>query len=163
VEAARSAPGPEARLQRALELAFRYLNRRDRTVLEMRRHLEGKELDPATVDAAVAELGEGGWLDDAGFAERFADDKRRLEGWGAERIERRLIERGVPRDVVRDALGEGDRESELEGALTVLRGRFPARADHDPRERRRAFGVLVRKGYDPDLAADALRAHARAE
>jgi regulatory protein len=155
-------PDREARLQHALDLAFRHLNRRDRTVGEMRRHLEGKGVKAATVDDAVAELERGGWLDDAGFAARFADDKRRLEGWGAERIERRLLERGVPGDVVRDALGDGDRETELEAALDVLRRRFPA-LDGDPSARRRAYGVLVRKGYDAELAADAVRAHARTE
>ena len=155
-------PDPEARRQLALDLAFRYLNRRDRTVGEMHRHLEGKGVGADTVDDAVAELERGGWLDDAGFAARFADDKRRLESWGAERIERGLAARGVPGDVVREALGDGDRETELEGALAVLRRRFPA-LDGDPSLRRRAYGVLLRKGYEPELAADAVRAHARAE
>lgn len=156
-------PDPEARLQHALDLAFRYLNRRDRTVGEMRRHLEGKGVEAATVDDAVADLERGGWLDDAGFAARFADDKRRLEGWGAERIERGLAARGVPGDVVGAALGDGDRATELEGALEVLRRRFPDLDDGDPAARRRAYGVLVRKGYEAELAADAVRAHARAE
>ena len=35
----------EERLQHALDLAYRYLGRRDRTVLEVRRHLEGKIYD----------------------------------------------------------------------------------------------------------------------
>jgi regulatory protein len=151
---------PEARLQHALDLAFRYLNRRDRTELEMRRYLEGKRVEPETIAAALGELARGGWIDDARFAARFVEDKRSLEHWGAERIERRLLSCGIDRDVVREALGEGDRETELEGALAVLRRRFPAMHD-DPATRRRAYGVLLRKGYDPELAADAMRAHAR--
>ena len=48
----------------------------------------------------------------------------------------------------------------MERALELLRRRFPAPAG-DRRERDRALGVLVRKGYDVDLALDAIAAHAR--
>jgi regulatory protein len=153
---------PAARLQHALDLAFRYLNRRDRTVLEMRRYLEGKRVEPATIEEALASLHEQGYLDDARFARRFADDKRELDHWGADRIERRLATLGIGRDVLDATLGAQDREGELAAALELLRRRFPGLAD-DPRDRRRAFGVLVRKGYDVELAGDAIRAHARSE
>jgi len=35
------------------------------------------------------------------------------------------------------------------------------RASADPQERERALGVLIRKGYDSDLAYDAVRAWER--
>src|SRR5690606_1915614 len=79
---------PELRLQHALDRAFRYLGRRDRTVLEMRRYLEGKRVEPCAIDAALAVLARDGYLDDARFARQFAEDKRLLEEWGADRIER---------------------------------------------------------------------------
>ena len=149
---------PELRLQHALDLAFRYLTRRDRTVLEMRRYLEGKRVEPSAIDAALEHLGREGYLDDARFACQFADDKRLLEEWGADRIERRLLALGVPASLVRDAVAERDRHGELEAACALLRRRFPVLAD-DPRERNRAYGVLVRKGYEHELAWDAIRAH----
>ena len=46
-------------------------------------------------EAVVARAGRAGYLDDARFAQRFAEDRRRLDGWGAERIERRLRALGV--------------------------------------------------------------------
>jgi regulatory protein len=157
-----TAADPGARLQHALDLSFRYLGRRDRTVLEMRRYLEGKRVEPATIEEALASLHEQGYLDDARFARRFAADKRELEHWGAERIERRLATLGIDPDVLGAALGGREHGEELAAALEVLRRRFPYLAD-DPRERRRALGVLVRKGYDVELAGDAIRAHARGE
>ncbi len=150
---------PEQRLQHALDLAFRYLTRRDRTVLEMRRYLEGKRVEPEAIERALEQLAREGFLDDARFAQVFADDKRLLEEWGADRIERRLLTLGVPQAIARDAVATRDREGELEAAGALLRRRFPA-LDDDPREQRRAYGVLVRKGYDQELAWDAIRAHA---
>ena len=150
---------PELRLQHALDLAFRYLERRDRTVLEMRRYLEGKRVEPSAIDEALARLAREGYLDDARFARQFAEDRRLLDEWGADRIERRLLTLGVPAALVRGAVEQRDRGDEVDAAQALLRLRFSALGD-DPRERRRAYGVLVRKGYDPELAWDAIRAHA---
>ena len=152
---------PDARLQRALDLAFRYLGRRDRTVAEVRRHLEAKRCEPAAIDAAIAELSEQGYLDDAGYAQRFADDRRRLDGWGPERIERRLRVLGIRGEELAAALDRRDAEDELDAALALLARRFPE-PPATPRDAQRALGMLVRKGYGLELAHDALRRHAGA-
>ncbi len=151
---------PAARLQHALDLAYRYLGHRDRTVVEMRRHLEAKRVEPDTIDEAVAELGAQGYLDDARFAQRFTEDRRTLDGWGDERIERRLLAVGVDRETVAAALAVRDGETELEAALRVLQRRFRTVPETD-RDRERALGFLVRKGYDLELAYDAIRAYGR--
>lgn len=152
----------EQALQAAVDLAYRYLERRDRTVLEMRRYLEGKRVEPSAIEHALTQLTSYGYLDDARFAQQFADDKRLLEEWGADRIERRLAALGVPADLVREAVATRDRAGEAAAAMALLRRRFPQLGD-DPRERARAQGVLVRKGYDAELAWDMVRAHARGD
>jgi regulatory protein len=151
---------PEARLQHALDLAYRYLGFRDRTVAEVRRHLEGKRVEPSTVDEAVAELERLDYLDDARYARVFADDRRKLDDWGADRIERRLGALGVDPDHVAAALAARDGEGELDAALGLLRRRYAA-APCDDREREKALGLLVRKGYALELAYDAVRAFER--
>jgi regulatory protein len=147
---------PEARLQHARDIAWRALNRRDHTVAEIRRLLERKRVEPATVAAVLEELTEGGWLDDAGYALRFAEDRRHLDGWGSDRIERRLRALGIDPEHVTAALAQRPPEDEGGAALELLRRRFPE-PPRDPRERNRALGVLVRKGYDLALAHDTLR------
>jgi regulatory protein len=149
-------------LERARALAWRSLNRRDRTVDELGGMLLGKRVEPAVADQVVTELIELGYLDDARYAERFADDRRRLDGWGSERIARRLRELGVDREHIDAALAAQDPEEEMAAALELLRRRCP-----DPPatrgERDRALGILVRRGYAPELAFDALRRHAGVE
>ena len=75
-------------------------------------------------------------LDDARYARLFVEDKRTLEAWGSERIERELRARGVERELVAAALADGDAdaEGELDRALELLRRRFP----EPPRDRRDA-------------------------
>jgi regulatory protein len=153
---------PEARLQHARDLAWRALNRRERTVTEMARLLAGKRVEPSAIDTVVGELREQGYLDDASYAQRFAEDRRRLDAWGTDRIERKLLSLGIDRELIAAALGDRGPEDELAAARALLTRRFPG-PPQTPRERDRALGMLVRKGYDLELAYDALRAHAGVE
>jgi regulatory protein len=154
--------GPEERLQHARDLAWRALGRRDHTDAELRRLLAAKRVDPATIELVATELAEGGYVDDASYARRFAEDRRRLDAWGAERIERRLLALGVDRELVAAALAGHSPEQELDAALELLRRRV-AEPPRTPRERDRALGILLRKGYDVDTAHTALRRHAGAD
>jgi regulatory protein len=154
--------GPDAadQLQRALELAYRHLNRRERTEAEMRRRLEQAEFAAPVIEETIATLVDHGVLNDRRFARLFVEDKRTLERWGSDRITRALVQRGIDRDLIADALANETTQDELERALELLRERFP-NPPRDRRERDRALGVMLRKGYDTELAVDALAAHAR--
>ena len=121
-------------------------------------------------------LGEQGFLDDPRFARLFVADKRTLEQWGSERIRRGLLSRGIDRHLADAALAEevggssslsddegvGGPSSELDRALALLRRRFP-QPPEDRRDRNRALGMLMRKGYESELALDALAAYARGD
>jgi regulatory protein len=147
---------PGARLAHALDLAYRWLGHRDRTVAEVRRHLESKRVEPATIDAVIAELGRQGYLDDAEYARRFAEDRRRLDGWGADRIGRRLHTLGVAEQHVVAALAAQALDDELDAAIAVLRRRVRV-PPQDDRARERALGMLARRGYELELAYEAVR------
>jgi regulatory protein len=116
------------------------------------------------VDAVVEELLAEGALDDRRFVRLFVQDKRELEQWGSDRIRRGLEARGIERELAEEALaGAGDSDSEgadddeLGRAVSLLRRRFAA-PPRERRERERALGVLLRKGYEYELALDAIRA-----
>ena len=185
---AHSATTEAERLQKALDLAYAYLNPRDRTVQEVRLRLQRRGVSEELTEVAVRTLAEQGFLNDARFARLFVADKRQLEQWGSERIRRGLLARGIDRDLADAALaedgaaadgdgadiggagsggtagrgGEPEPETELDRALAVLRRRFPD-PPQDRRERNRALGLLLRKGYESELALDALSAHARGD
>jgi len=154
------APDPRAQLQEALDHGYRYLGHRDRTVAEVRRHLERKRVEPAAIDAAIEELERLDYLDDERFARRFAEDRRRLDAWGADRIERRLIALGVDPAVAAGSVAAGDGHDELAAAVAVLRRRIRRPPESD-RDRERALGLLARRGYELKLAYDAVRAFER--
>src|SRR4051794_16324531 len=101
-----------------------------------------------------------GYLDDARFAQRFAEDRRTLDAWGNDRVERRLLALGVEPDTIANALGGEEGHDELDTALALLRRRI-RRPPASDRDRERALGLLARRGYDVELAYDAVRAFER--
>jgi regulatory protein len=146
---------------KGLGVAYAFLNKRERTVAEVRARLERAEVGGEEIDEVVAELVEFGYLDDARYARVFTEDKRTLEVWGNERIARALRERGVERELIEAALAEGPAaDDEIGRAVSLLNQRFPS-GPAVQRDRERAFGVLARKGYESETAADAVREWAR--
>ena len=145
--------------EQAFAVAWRALGRRERTEAELRRTLAAKGADPEDADAVLGELKAGGYVDDAAYARRFAEDRRELDGWGSERIERRLRALGVDREEVAGVLADRTVQDELGSAVALLERRFPV-PPRDPRECERALGVLVRRGYELELAHDAVRRYA---
>ena len=135
----------------AFELAVKALGRRERSVAELSSWLTERGIAADEVEDVVARLEELGELDDARFARRYAEDKRELAGWGAERIRATLLERGVPAEHIEASLAA---ESERAAALLIRRGQG-LRSEAD---RGRALGYLTRKGYTYEVAHEAIRA-----
>jgi regulatory protein len=150
---------PARERERAIELGYRAVGSRDRTVAELRTFLERKRVEPEAIADAVEELTAAGFLDDVRYARRFAEDKRDLERWGSERIARDLHRRGVAPEVIEQAVSDRSRDAELGTAVLLLEQRVPP--PRDDRERDRAWRLLLRRGYDPEIAYEAIRRHER--
>ncbi len=155
-------PANDARdpVSRALDAAYRHLSRCERTEAELRSRLSRQGFDLATADAALEVLQDQGHVDDARFARMYAEDKRALEQWGSERIVRGLLARGIDRDLAAAAAGDEPPGAEADRARELLERRFRS-PPTDARDRERALGVLLRKGFDSELALEAITSFAR--
>jgi regulatory protein len=148
----------EAMGAKAIADAYRLLAQRSRSRQELQRRLADKGHDAQTVTRTMAGLEAQGLVDDAAFASAFVNDKRRLGGWGDQRIARELSGLGVPGEQIEAALGPRDAERDLARAVAQLRRLGPAPAAGDDAARRRAFQALRRRGFDTSIAYQALRA-----
>lgn len=137
-----------------LSLALRALDRKERTVAEMGSWLRARGVDDADSADVIDHLVSAGILDDARYARQYAEDKRTLKRWGSGRIRTALIDRGISSDDVAEAL-VGGMEEEIERAVELLTERGATLAD--ALERQKALGLLARRGYDADVAYEAIR------
>ncbi len=145
--------------RRAFEAAVEALGRKERTQAELEAWLAERDFPADEIAEAIERLIVAGELDDERFARRYAEDKRELRGWGPERIREALAARGLDGELIEAALGQDDREAQLARAVEHLTERGE-RLDDDA-ARNRALGRLTRRGYDYELAYEAIRAYGR--
>ncbi len=146
--------GRERERQDALVAAVGALRRRERTVAEMHAWLAERAIPEDLVDDVISDLVEVGELDDDRFAHAFAADKRELSGWGSARIEAALVDRGLERSLA-EAASREDRDEQLERAAALVLARHGVPGDEPARAK--ALSFLTRRGYDYELAYDAIR------
>ena len=143
----------------ALLAALGTLNRRERTEAELRTWLRERGTSEDAIEYAIATLIETGDVNDERYAFTFADDKRDLAGWGRERIAGTLCERGIAAELIERCCVE-ERETQLARAVEQLLKRGDDLSDD--RGRARALAFLSRRGYEYEIAYDAIRGAGRA-
>jgi regulatory protein len=139
----------------AFEAALGALDRKERTAHELALWLKHRGFAMDEIEAALRRLFETEVLDDERFARGYAQDKRELAGWGPERIREALLERGVPIDTVEEVLATDSHGDQLDRAREILIRR--ARPLGDNADRQRALEYLARRGYDYEIAYEAVR------
>ena len=138
----------------ALRSAAELLERRALPSSELRGALSGRHGE-AEVDSALARLHELGYLDDEAWARRYVE-RRRAGGLGARLLSRELRARGIDREVVEAVLSGRD---ELEAACRAGRARLrAARGSRGGGQGRRLAAFLLRRGFEPDVVAQSVRA-----
>lgn len=158
-----------------LAVGLRFLEARSRSVEEVRRRLADAGYRPELIAATIDRLTGIGLLDDELFARNWIESRDRARPRGEMALRRELSQRGVGRAEISAALLERQDQAE-EQARTRLGSRDDGddepggSADEaaarrlierrrrdldriaDPRKRReRAYGLLARNGFDPDV------------
>lgn len=169
-----------------LGAALRFLEIRARSVAETRRHLLTAGYDEALVAGAIERLLGLGILDDAAFARAWVASRDRAHPRGERALRAELARLGIRRELVELVLveraggtepgggigalddGTNDRPdaqlSANERAAIALLERWRASLARivEPRLRRqRAYALLARHGFDPDLAGQVAERFAR--
>jgi regulatory protein len=159
-----------------LAAAFRFLEARARSVTETRRRLSEAGYRSELIDGAIDRLLGIGLLDDDAFARHWLESRDRARPRGEVILKRELRLRGVDPTVIAGALDErragaaesaaGDSDpdadafrgpadpDEVAARRLIERRRRDLDRVVDPRKRRaRAYALLARNGFGPEIAA----------
>jgi regulatory protein len=144
---------------RAHESALLLLSYRQRSESELRQRLQRKGLPEGAVDHAIERLQRTGLIDDAGFARAWVEGRTGgAGGMGSRRLQAELRRKGVPNEVVQQAIGAGA-EDEESRAVTVALARAPSLRSLAYQDfRRRLSGFLQRRGFGYEATSKAVRA-----
>jgi regulatory protein len=144
-----------------LEAALRFLEARQRSVTEVRRRLATAGYRPELIDGAIDRLLDLGILDDRSFTEAWVESRDRARPRGERALRRELAVKGVDRELVDRAMDlrrpdpGGEADPDIPAAERLM-ARHAAQLQRvtDPRRRRdRAYALLVRNGFDSEIAS----------
>ena len=146
----------------AREAALKLLERTRRTRMDLTRRLRERGYAAAVVESVLERLAEVGLVDDVEYARAFLEARLKRRTTGRRRLEQDLRLRGISADDIaaaRARLEEREgHEDETAGARRVIAQAARRYARLDPRTRRqRLYALLVRRGFDGDVIAAALR------
>ncbi|HUO76087.1 MAG TPA: regulatory protein RecX [Thermodesulfovibrionales bacterium] len=149
--------------QAGLVYAYKLLGYRGRSEKEIMRRLRIKGFEEPVIEKVIIRLKSSGLLDDRKLAfslTRYAEESRTLSVAGTRKL---LMERGIPRDLIHDALADMD---ETETARRLVEKRLTAWERRGlgsqpfhltPEITRKLYGILYRNGYPSEIIKRTLK------
>ena len=142
--------------QIAYELSISRLSRKECSSKDLRDYLVRRECESPVIDEVLESLIREGLLSDQRYA-RLMVRHQYLREKGPAYIRQKLREKGISLQSteIQKIITEVSETPESETAERVLIKKYP-KAGVDPKERRKAFSALMRRGFSSDVAQRAL-------
>jgi len=106
--------------EKARQKALRYLLYRGRSIKEVQTRLAEKGFDSAIIKKIVDRFTDLGYLNDKDFARQWARSLAVSRLWGDRKIEASLFEKGISRDLIKEAVVEAREEKDEKRAIEEL-------------------------------------------
>lgn len=138
--------------------AVNYLSYQLRTKKEIKDYLYKKEYHRDAVDEVVKRLEDLRYLDDSSYATSFINTQLRTTANGPKIIEQKLVQKGVPQNIIQDKLFEINEDILLENATEFAKKQ--AR-----KQKRASFNQMLtkirqslyQKGFPKDIIEEAIK------
>lgn len=141
--------------QREYDRVLHYLSYRPRSVHEVRQYLAGRGVEDSVAEAIVTRLQRAGLLDDVAFARFWVENRDSFNPRGRYMLARELHQKGVPDEIIKEALRTVEEESSAYRAGVTCVGAL--RGLDYPTFRRRLGGFLHRRGFGYDIAQETVQ------
>ena len=110
------------------------------------------------VARVLQQLVEQGFIDDSRFAKAFVKDRFVFNGWGRIKIAHQLRLKGIPADVIDEAMTAIDEQRYRERLLALLRAKWQTVKDREPRA---AWAAMMRfavsRGFEASIAGECVK------
>lgn len=148
-------------IDRAKEAAYRLLSVRDRSTSELQDRLLGKGFSQSIVAETISRLTEVGLLNDLKFARSWAFQRAKHSARGKKILRQELRHKGIDEELIDTVLAEIPPQVEIDSARRLIEKKSNrlepadiATRDTYQKEKRRLYSMLVRRGFDYELAAN---------
>lgn len=137
--------------KKALNLAAGLCSKKEYCLQDIRKKLLSWETAPEDCERILEFLQKNRFIDESRFASFYAKDKFRFNRWGEQKISLMLRQKGIPADIIREALATWDTSEYETTCLSLLKQKRKAIRDTDPlKVKAKLFRFCLSRGFDYD-------------
>ena len=141
-----------------LDKMAKYCAYQERCVKEVRDKLKTFDIAEEDKTKILDYLLDNRFVNDERYAKAFVRGKVNQSGWGINKIRFHLIQKGIDKDIIDEALGQTDEEAYRQRLIEILKTKAKTvKADSDFEKKRKLAAYAMQKGFEGSLVWETLK------
>jgi len=144
-------------LDQILDKMAKYCAYQERCVKDVRDKLKTYDISQEDRDKILGYLIDNRFVNDVRFAKSFVRGKVNQSGWGINKIRFHLMQKGIAKEIIDEALGQTDEEVYRQRLIDILNNKSKTvKAANDFEKKRKLAAYAMQKGFEGSLVWDVL-------
>ena len=146
-------------IERAKSRAINYISGKLKTKYEVRLKLKENDFAEDVIDEVLDILEKEEYLNDRVYCEIFIEDKKKLNGYGKNKIKSLLIQKGISKNIFEDFLDEFEYDEEFDNALKmgIKKLELLSNEEDNFKKKQKIINYLTYRGFGFDVINDVLK------
>ena len=141
-----------------LDKMAKYCAYQERCVKEVRDKLKTFDIAEEEKTKILDYLLDNRFVNDERYAKAFVRGKVNQSGWGVNKIRFHLIQKGIDKDIIDEALGQTDEETYRQRLIEILKTKAKTiKAASDFEKKRKLAAYAMQKGFEGSLVWETLK------
>ena len=141
-----------------LDKMAKYCAYQERCVKDVRDKLKTFDIPEEDKKKILDYLLDNRFVNDERYAKAFVRGKVNQSGWGINKIRFHLIQKGIDKDIIDEALGQTDEEAYRQRLIEILKTKAKTvKADSDFEKKRKLAAYAMQKGFEGSLVWETLK------
>lgn len=141
-----------------LDKMAKYCAYQERCVKDVRDKLKSFDIPQESKDEILDYLLDNRFVNDERFAKSFVRGKVNQSGWGLNKIRFHLMQKGIAKEIIDEALGQTDEEVYRQRLIDVLKTKSKTvKAENEFEKKRKLAAYAMQKGFEGGLVWEVLK------
>ena len=141
-----------------LDKMAKYCAYQERCVKEVKDKLKAYDIPQESKNEIIDYLLDNRFVNDERFARSFVRGKVNQSGWGVNKIRFHLVQKGIAKEIIDDALGQTDEEVYRQKLTDILKAKAKTvKAETDFERKRKLAAYAMQKGFEGSLVWEVLK------
>lgn len=146
-------------IERAKSRAINYISGKLKAKYEVKLKLKENGFAEEVIDEVLDILEKEEYLNDKIYCEIFIEDKKKLNGYGKNKIKSLLIQKGISKNIFEDFLDEFEYDEEFDNALKMGIRKLNLLSNEEDKfkKKQKIINYLAYRGFGFDVINDVLK------